>query len=71
MRTIIVLAMLLVTAGSSNAAEIKALITTAMQAAIVELVPPFERASRPQGDGELRSVRRPRPPARAMANSPT
>jgi len=31
--------------GSTNAAEIKALITTAMHAAIVELVPPFERAS--------------------------
>jgi molybdate transport system substrate-binding protein len=45
MRTTIVLAMLLVTVGSSNAADIKALITTAMHAAIVELVPPFERAS--------------------------
>src|SRR6476620_6065819 len=45
MRTIIVLAMLLVTVGSSNAADIKALITTAMHAAIVELVPPFERAT--------------------------
>src|SRR6476620_2839603 len=45
MRTIIVLAMLLVTVGSSNAADIKALITTAMHAAIVELVPPFERAN--------------------------
>src|SRR6476646_2070007 len=45
MRAIIVLATLLVMVGSSNAADIKALITTAMHAAIVELLPPFERAS--------------------------
>jgi hypothetical protein len=40
------------------------MITTAMHAAIVELVPPFERASGLQGDGELRSVGRPRPELR-------
>jgi len=45
MRAIIVLATLLVATGTASAAEIKALITTAMQAAIVELVPPFERAT--------------------------
>ena len=45
MRAIIVLAMLLVATVAAGAAEIKALITTAMHAAIVELVPPFERAS--------------------------
>ena len=45
MRAIIVLATLLVTANIASAAEIKALITTAMNAAIVELVPPFERAT--------------------------
>jgi molybdate transport system substrate-binding protein len=37
--------LLVVTAGTAGAAEIKALITTAMQTAIVELVPPFERAT--------------------------
>ena len=36
---------LLVATGTACAAEIKALITTAMEAAIVELVPPFERAT--------------------------
>lgn len=45
MRAILVLAMLLVANVAAGAAEIKALITTAMHAAIVELVPPFERAS--------------------------
>src|SRR6187551_4086676 len=45
MRAIIVLATLLVTANIASAAEIKALITTAMEAAIVQLVPPFERAT--------------------------
>ena len=45
MRAIISLAALLVATGPASAAEIKALITTAMQAAIVELVPPFERAT--------------------------
>ena len=45
MRAILVLAMLLVANAAAGAAEIKALITTAMHAAVVELVPPFERAS--------------------------
>ena len=45
MRAILILAMLLVANVAAGAAEIKALITTAMHAAIVELVPPFERAS--------------------------
>jgi len=45
MRAIIVLATLLIVTGTANAAEIKALITTAMEGAIVELVPPFERAT--------------------------
>ena len=45
MRAIVVLAALLIATASAGAAEIKALITTAMQAAIVELVPPFERAT--------------------------
>ena len=34
-----------ITAGGANAAEIKALISTALEAAMVELVPQFERAS--------------------------
>jgi molybdate transport system substrate-binding protein len=45
LRAIIILATLLAATASAGAAEIKALITTAMHAAIVELVPPFERAS--------------------------
>jgi molybdate transport system substrate-binding protein len=45
MRAIIALATLLAASSAAGAAEIKALITTAMHAAIVELVPPFERAS--------------------------
>jgi molybdate transport system substrate-binding protein len=45
MRVIVTLAILLVATGPAAAAEIKALITTAMAAAIVELVPPFERAT--------------------------
>ena len=45
MRVIVTLAALLVATGAASAAEIKALITTAMEAAIVELVPPFERAT--------------------------
>ena len=45
MRAIIALAALLAAASTASAAEIKALITTAMQAAIVELVPTFERAT--------------------------
>ena len=42
---IVTLAALLAATGPASAAEIKALITTAMEAAIVELVPPFERAT--------------------------
>jgi molybdate transport system substrate-binding protein len=45
MRAIFVLTTVLIATASAGAAEIKALITTAMQAAIVELVPPFERAT--------------------------
>ena len=45
MRAIIVVATLLIMTGTAGAAEIKTLITTAMQAAIVELVPAFERAT--------------------------
>jgi molybdate transport system substrate-binding protein len=45
MRAIAVIATLLAATSSAGAAEIKALITTAMDAAIVELVPQFERAS--------------------------
>ena len=44
MRVIVTLVALLVATGAAAAAEIKALITTAMEPAIVELVPPFERA---------------------------
>ena len=47
MRTfaIVAAAALIVTTGSADAAEIDAMITTAMKAAIEELAPPFERAS--------------------------
>ena len=45
MRAIIAVATLLIATGTASAAEIKALITTAMHAAIDELVPPFERAT--------------------------
>src|SRR3954470_18396839 len=45
MRVIVGLVALLVATSPASAAEIKTLITTAMEAAIVELVPPFERAS--------------------------
>ena len=45
MRAIIAVAALLIATATAGAAEIKALITTAMHAAIVELVPPFERAN--------------------------
>src|SRR5262249_59843364 len=39
-------AVLIVTASSAHAAEIDAMITTAMKAAVDELAPPFERANR-------------------------
>ena len=42
---IAVAAGLIVTTGSAQAAEIDAMITTAMKVAIEELAPPFERAS--------------------------
>src|SRR5436305_12583010 len=45
MRVAVSLIALLVATGTASAAEIKALLTTAMEAAIVELVPPFERAT--------------------------
>jgi molybdate transport system substrate-binding protein len=44
-RAIAVAAALIVTTGSAHAAEIDAMITTAMKAAVDELAPPFERAS--------------------------
>ena len=44
-RAIAAAAALIVTAGSAHAAEIDAMITTAMKAAVDELAPPFERAS--------------------------
>jgi molybdate transport system substrate-binding protein len=45
MRAIIVLAALLIATASAGATEIKTLITTAMEAAIIELLPPFERST--------------------------
>src|SRR5262245_13463844 len=45
MRALAVVALLLGTITAAGAAEIKTLITTAMQAAIVELVPGFERST--------------------------
>ena len=44
-RTIATAAALLLAAGTAQAAEIDALITTAMNDAIVELAPAFERTS--------------------------
>ena len=44
-RAIAAAAALIVTAGSGHAAEVDAMITTAMKAAVDELAPPFERAS--------------------------
>jgi molybdate transport system substrate-binding protein len=45
MRTLATAAALLVVTGAAQATEIDAMITTAMKAAIEEIVPPFERAS--------------------------
>ena len=45
MRTIMTAAALLVATGAAHAAEINAMITTAMKAAVEEIAPPFERAS--------------------------
>jgi molybdate transport system substrate-binding protein len=45
MRTIVAVTTLLAATAPAGAAEIKTLITTAMEAAIVELVPPFERST--------------------------
>ncbi len=45
MRTLTAAAALLVVTGAAQAKEINAMITTAMKAAIEEIVPPFERAS--------------------------
>jgi molybdate transport system substrate-binding protein len=44
-RAIAAAAALIVTTGSAQTAEINAMITTAMKAAVDELAPPFERAS--------------------------
>jgi hypothetical protein len=44
-RAIAAAAALIVTMGAAHAAEIDAMITTAMKAAVEELAPPFERAS--------------------------
>src|SRR6516162_5732536 len=59
-RAIAVAAALIVTTGAAHAAEIDAMITTAMKAAVDELAPPFERAN-----GHvlrLRTLRRARAP---------
>src|SRR5215470_7442673 len=45
MRAVVIMAALVVVTGSAQAAEIDAMISTAMNAAIEELAPPFERAS--------------------------
>jgi len=45
MRAIVAVATLLAATATAGAAEIKTLITTAMEEAIVELVPPFERST--------------------------
>jgi molybdate transport system substrate-binding protein len=45
MRTLAIAAALIVATGSAQAAEIDAMITTAMKAAIEQLAPPFERAN--------------------------
>jgi molybdate transport system substrate-binding protein len=45
MRTIVIVTALTVASAPAGATEITTLITTAMQAAIVELVPPFERST--------------------------
>src|ERR1700704_2249392 len=45
MRTLAATAALIMTMGSASAAEIDAMISTAMHAAIEQLAPPFERAS--------------------------
>jgi molybdate transport system substrate-binding protein len=45
MRTVLTGIALLLMAGATHAAEIDAMVTTAMKAAVDELVPPFERAS--------------------------
>jgi len=45
MRTLAITAALIVVTGSAPAAEIDAMISTAMKAAIEEIAPPFERAS--------------------------
>src|SRR5262249_56747277 len=44
-RAIAAAAALIVATGSAHAAEIDAMITTAMKAAVDELAPPFERAN--------------------------
>ena len=44
-KAVVVIAALLIAPAAAQAAEIKALITTAMKAAVDELVPPFERAT--------------------------
>jgi molybdate transport system substrate-binding protein len=45
MRTLAIAAALIAAVGSAAAAEIDALVTTAMKSALDELLPPFERAS--------------------------
>jgi molybdate transport system substrate-binding protein len=45
MRTLAIAAALIVATGSAQAAEIDAMITTAMKAAVEQLAPPFERAN--------------------------
>jgi molybdate transport system substrate-binding protein len=43
--TVVIAFALLTTTGAAHAAEIRALISTAVEAALAELLPPFERAS--------------------------
>jgi len=44
-KAVVVIAAMLIAPAAAQAAEVKALITTAMKAAVDELVPPFERAT--------------------------
>ena len=71
MRSHLVLATLLIATGAAGAAEIKALITTAMKAAIDRARAAVRARNRPQGDVELRPVRRASPTAAQAASSPT
>ena len=71
MRALATAIALLAATGAAQAAEIKAMITTAMKAAIDELLPPFERASGHNVRVELWSVRRAARAGFAAASRPT